>query len=68
MSAYQVPRGMLNIFNEQTHFIFKFYKVSRPAKDLKLCSVCKFLDAGRRQETPGSEKKGLYDSQLSLQH
>lgn len=68
MSAYQVPRGMLNIFNEHTHVIFKFYEVSRTAKDLKLCSIGKFLDAGRRQDTPGSEKKGLYYSQLSLQH
>ena len=41
-----MPRRVLNIFNEQTHFIFKFCYISGAAKDLKLCSICKLLDAG----------------------
>ena len=54
-----MPRRVLNTFNEQTHFIFKFCYISGAAKDLKLCPICKLLVAGRTHKSPGSEQRTL---------
>jgi hypothetical protein len=69
--VYQVWRILPSILYEQTHSIFKSYKVSRTVKGLIFCSISKFLCWQKTRDFWDRDKSHYYwrlNQQCECQH